>query len=108
MPYQSLSTELTVGNSTTTATINGALAALQAMTLSGGEGAAQGIALRNLTDVANRAILGQRDREAMIIDLRTAATALLGITSQNTGVVRNGIDSLLLFWQAEWYFNRTP
>jgi hypothetical protein len=44
----------------------------------------------------------------MIIDLRTAATALLGITSQNTGVVRNGIDSLLLFWQAEWYFNRTP
>ena len=105
VPYQNLSVEVTVGNSTATETAE-ILSALQAMDLTGVEASSRDNAVRYLTYVRDRQVQNQADREAMIDDLRKAATELLSITSQEITNIRNSIDILLLFREADWYLHR--
>lgn len=103
--YQSRAADVTIGNSTTAETPD-ILSALQALVLSGAEASSRDNAVRYLTNVGNTQVQNQTDREAMIDDLRKAATELLGITSQDMTNIRSGIDLLLLFREADWYSHR--
>ncbi len=104
VPYQTVESELTVTKSAGEALIE-AVSGLQALRLKGVEAAARENAVRYLNNVMNMVVLTQSDREAMIADLRQSVSSVVKITNVDISRTRYLLDSLLLFWEAEWYLS---
>ncbi|HEX9020576.1 MAG TPA: CARDB domain-containing protein [Nitrospirota bacterium] len=104
LPYQTIKSQVTVAKSTAEALAE-AISTLQSLYVKGREAADRDNAVQYLSNVRNRTIASQADRETDLKDLGKAADSVITITSADMTATRRIIDSLLLFWEAEWYYN---
>jgi flagellar biosynthesis regulator FlaF len=100
--YQDLEAEIAVAKDKVTM-VNDAIAAIQALSLSGQDKAKAANALKYLENVRIRTITTSGDVEANIADLLKAIESLNAITDADTFDIRLAIDDLLKTWEGAWY-----
>jgi hypothetical protein len=100
--YQDLEAEIAVAKDKVTM-VNDAIAAIQALSLSGPDKAKAANALKYLENVRTRVITASDDMEASIADLLKAIESTLSITDADVSDIRLAIDDLLKTWEGAWY-----